>query len=131
MAIRFRKSIKLGGARINVSKSGVGYSVGGKGFRYTKKANGSTKTTASLPGTGISYIKEYGRKSRSHSSIQNGAQMEVNYKVFAVIFKIVAILIIVLSAVLVLVKPGIGLVGIVFGILFWVIGNLCRKKSEI
>lgn len=37
MGFRFRKSVNLGGGfRINFSKSGVGYSFGGKGFRYTK-----------------------------------------------------------------------------------------------
>lgn len=60
MGFRFRKSINLGPLRINLSKSGVGYSVGGKGFRVTKKAGGGTRTTASIPGTGISYVKEHG-----------------------------------------------------------------------
>ena len=60
MGFRFRKSISLGPLRINLSKSGVGYSVGGKGFRVTKKAGGGTRTTASIPGTGISYVKEHG-----------------------------------------------------------------------
>lgn len=60
MGFRFRKSIKAGPLRINLSKSGVGYSVGTKSFRYTKKANGGTRTTTSIPGTGISYVKETG-----------------------------------------------------------------------
>lgn len=58
MGFRFRKSTKIGPFRLNFSKSGVGWSVGGKGFRYTKKANGGTRTTLSVPGTGISYVKE-------------------------------------------------------------------------
>lgn len=65
MGFRFRKSIKAGPVRINLSKSGVGYSVGGKGFRYTKKANGGTRTTYSIPGTGISYVEETGAKKKS------------------------------------------------------------------
>lgn len=36
MGFNFRKSIKIGPARVNLSKSGVGYSVGAGGFRYTK-----------------------------------------------------------------------------------------------
>ncbi len=42
MGFRFRKSVSLfGGAfRINFSKSGIGYSYGGKGARVTKTANG-------------------------------------------------------------------------------------------
>ncbi|MBC2101688.1 DUF4236 domain-containing protein [Listeria marthii] len=59
MGIRLRKSINLGsGFRVNVSKSGVGYSWGVKGARVTKKANGNTRTTFSIPGTGISYVDE-------------------------------------------------------------------------
>lgn len=60
MGFRFKKSIKAGPVRVNFSKSGVGYSVGGKGFRVTKKANGGVRTTTSIPGTGVSYVKDYG-----------------------------------------------------------------------
>lgn len=67
MGLRFRKSVKAGPMRINFSKSGVGYSVGTKGFRYTKKANGGTRTTTSIPGTGISYVKD-SRKTRPSSA---------------------------------------------------------------
>ena len=63
MGFRFRKSVNLGGGvRLNISKSGVGYSVGGKGFRVTKKANGGTRCTVSIPNTGISYVSELNRK---------------------------------------------------------------------
>jgi hypothetical protein len=36
----FRKAIRLGFFRINLSKSGVGWSVGGNGFRYGQSARG-------------------------------------------------------------------------------------------
>ena len=62
MGLRFRKSVKMGPVRVNFSKSGVGYSVGTKGYRVTKKANGGTRTTVSVPGTGISYVTETGAK---------------------------------------------------------------------
>lgn len=62
MGFRFRKSIKLGPARITLSKSGVGYSIGGPGARITKKANGNTMTTIGIPGTGIGYITETSAK---------------------------------------------------------------------
>ena len=61
MGFRFRKSINLGPIRINLSKSGVGYSVGTKGARITKTAKGGTRTTLSIPGTGISFVKEKGK----------------------------------------------------------------------
>ena len=59
MGFRYRKSINLGGGfRINISKSGVGYSWGVKGYRVTKTAKGTVRRTVSIPGTGISYTEE-------------------------------------------------------------------------
>lgn len=59
MGWRFRKSINLGlGFRINLSKSGIGYSWGFPGYRVTKLANGQNRTTYSIPGTGISYVEQ-------------------------------------------------------------------------
>ena len=66
MGFRFRKSIYVGGGfRVNLSKSGVGYSWGTKGYRVTKNAGGGGRTTASIPGTGISYTKDFGGKGKS------------------------------------------------------------------
>lgn len=59
MGLRYRKSINLShGFRVNISKSGIGASWGGKGFRVTKTAKGSTRFTVGIPGTGLSYVKE-------------------------------------------------------------------------
>lgn len=59
MGFRFRKSINLpGGFRINLSKSGIGFSWGVKGARITRTAKGKTQATVSLPGTGISYTQD-------------------------------------------------------------------------
>lgn len=67
MGFRYRKSINLGnGFRLNLSKSGVGYSWGCKGFRWTKTAKGRTRKTYSIPGTGFSYVDESsGERERS------------------------------------------------------------------
>lgn len=63
MGFRFRKSFGKGPFRMTISKSGVGYSFGGKGARITKKAGGGTRSTLSIPGTGISYVKDSSKKS--------------------------------------------------------------------
>lgn len=69
MGWRLRKSINLGlGFRINLSKSGIGYSWGFPGYRITKMANGGNRTTYSLPGTGISYVEQSGKNSRNVNS---------------------------------------------------------------
>lgn len=70
MGTRFRKSVKLGPFRINLSKSGVGWSVGNKYARYTRKANGGTRVTTTLPGTGISHVEELGRSRGSAQRVR-------------------------------------------------------------
>lgn len=58
MGWNFRKSISLGlGLKINLSKSGIGFSWGTKGFRIGKSPDGKVRKTVSIPGTGISYTK--------------------------------------------------------------------------
>lgn len=72
MGFRYRKSINLGGGfRINLSKSGVGYSYGVKGYRVTKTAKGTTRTTASIPGTGLSYVTETGKNKNGQKPTSN------------------------------------------------------------
>src|SRR5215475_274276 len=62
MGFRLRKSINIApGVRLNFSKSGIGYSVGVKGYRVTHQVDGRTRRTASLPGTGLSYVTTSGR----------------------------------------------------------------------
>ena len=48
----------MGPFRVNASKSGLGWSVGVPGARYTQMANGRKRVTASIPGTGISWVEE-------------------------------------------------------------------------
>ncbi|WP_285399583.1 DUF4236 domain-containing protein [Lysinibacillus sp. fls2-241-R2A-57] len=72
MGFRMRKSINLGGGfRINVSKTGIGYSWGVPGYRVTRTAKGTTRKTYSLPGTGISYVEETKRHNRATVSLEN------------------------------------------------------------
>lgn len=75
MGFRYRKSINLGGGfQINLSKSGVGYSWGTKGYRITKTASGKTRRTYSIPGTGLSYVSETGQNRYSQRNrSQNNA----------------------------------------------------------
>lgn len=51
----YRKSVNFGPFRVNLSKSGLGYSLGGRGFRVGVTARGRRYTSASIPGTGIGY----------------------------------------------------------------------------
>lgn len=71
MGWRYRKSINLGGGfRVNLSKSGIGYSWGFPGYRHTYSSNGSERRTVSIPGTGISYVES--TKNRKNNSNNSG-----------------------------------------------------------
>jgi hypothetical protein len=65
VGFRFQRRIKiLPGLAINISKSGVGFSAGGRGFHAGIDAKGRRYTSASLPGTGISW-RQY-QKGKPH-----------------------------------------------------------------
>lgn len=72
MGFRFRRTIKIGGGiRLNVSKSGVSTSIGRKGFtkNFSKKG---TRTTVSIPGSGLSYSTYRPRKRRTGDLPEGG-----------------------------------------------------------
>jgi hypothetical protein len=63
MGLRFRKSVKLpGGFRVNLGSHGLGWSWGVPGYRVSHSATKRTRTTSSIPGTGISYVSESSAK---------------------------------------------------------------------
>ncbi len=55
MGFIFRKSVNIGPFRVSASRSGIGYSVGGRGFRVGTDARGRKYHSFSIPGTGVSY----------------------------------------------------------------------------
>ena len=59
MGFYYRKSVNIGPFRVNLGKSEVGYSVGGKGFRTGVSAGGKRYSTFSVPGTGLGYRTQH------------------------------------------------------------------------
>lgn len=77
MGWRYRKSLNVGlGFRINISKSGIGYSWGGPSYRKTWKANGGTRTTYSIPGTGLSYVEDSHAQRMPNGKLPRANSME-------------------------------------------------------
>jgi Protein of unknown function (DUF4236) len=56
-----RRKTLLPGVRLNVGKHGAGASIGGRGLRVAAGRRGVT-ATASLVGTGLSYVWRLGRR---------------------------------------------------------------------
>jgi len=61
MGLRLRKSVRIGPFRLNLSKSGVGASVGVPGNRVTLRADGRVQHSVGIPGTGVSFQKTLAR----------------------------------------------------------------------
>jgi len=61
MGFYVRRSVNFGPLRVNLSKSGLGYSVGGRGFRTGVRADGRRYTRVSVPGTGVGYHQTHAR----------------------------------------------------------------------
>ena len=51
----FRRSKSFGPFRLNLSKRGIGWSVGTRGLRVGRSATGRKTTHVSIPGTGLGY----------------------------------------------------------------------------
>jgi hypothetical protein len=67
MGFFFRKSVRLGPLRLNLSKSGLGASIGVKGARLTASSRGSTYIT--LGSHGFFYRQAIGRHERAGSIV--------------------------------------------------------------
>lgn len=63
MGWRFRKSVGFGRLfRVNLSKRGLGMSVGSRWLRTSRGADGRNRTTFTIPGTGLSWQKSRRRR---------------------------------------------------------------------
>jgi hypothetical protein len=62
MGWNWRKAFNFGPLRVNLSKKGVGYSFGVRGFRVGRDAKGQDYSQTSIPGTGM-YKRSYSARS--------------------------------------------------------------------
>ena len=60
MAWNFKRSLRFGPVRVNLSRSGIGYSIGVRGLRVGRDARRRTYEQISIPKTGI-YKRSYGK----------------------------------------------------------------------
>lgn len=96
MGLNFRKSVNLGkGVRLNIGKKGVGVSAGVKGARVSMNSSGRKTATFSIPGTGLSYTMNLGKKK---SSERKSSGNEPNSRIHLVLVLIILVLLAVIAA---------------------------------
>lgn len=97
MGLNFRKSISIGKhSRINLSKSGIGFSTGVKGARVSVGPRGVRKTVG-IPGTGVYYTKQesLNKLKQGNTSSYNNGQAINKKKTGCGCFSIIAAFIII------------------------------------
>lgn len=99
MGTRIRKTLNAGPAKITASKSGLSASVGVKGARIGKMSNGRTRTTVSVPGTGVSYVHEVGgkKKASSNEMLEAGKSYSWQYRILGILLIVLGVLLLALG----------------------------------
>ena len=75
--MRFRKSVKLGGLKLNLSKSGIGISTGIKGHPIGISPTKGLYSSYGIPGTGLYNVKYYEKKTKQKHQ-NNNQYMQIN-----------------------------------------------------
>jgi len=88
VAWAFRRIFNLGPLRINLSKKGAGFSIGARGFRVGRDANGYRYTHTSLPGTGI-YRRDYYSSSLQGNQSRGRRYFPLKYFIFLMVLAFV------------------------------------------
>lgn len=79
MSTRFRKSVSLGkGVKLNVSKSSVGVSLGGKRGGVSLNSKNGARARVSAPGTGFSYSQKLGGSNKA-LTVASAKSADVSY----------------------------------------------------
>lgn len=68
MGFRFHKQFRRGPFRVSVTKKGAGVSVGSRGFRVGRSADGRYYVSVGVPGTGFYHRKTFGSGRRGPRS---------------------------------------------------------------
>lgn len=65
MGLRYRKSAKIApGIKMNISKTGIGFSAGARGAHVSAHSSGRVSASAGVPGSGLSYTTSSGGTKR-------------------------------------------------------------------
>ena len=77
MGLQFRKSLTIcKGVKLNITKTGVGVTLGTKGCHYSINSSGRTTSTIGIPGTGLYYTNSKNLKTKKKEAEKKKKQEE-------------------------------------------------------
>lgn len=140
MAMKFRKSVNLGGGvRLNVNKKSIGVSAGVKGARITANSNGRKTVTVRIPGTGLYSTKAVGKGKPKNAN--SGGFVAGDYELFndvaksrksaSAILRVISPVSFVLCLILTLVMPAFGVAGMVVSAALFLAARKMNKTAAI
>lgn len=98
MGLRFQRRIKvLPGVHLNLSLSGVGVSVGGRGAHVGLTARGRNSASVGLPGTGLSW-REYSKPTTRQNRCELCAPGQLHFPEWLAVLIVLLVVIIVVMA---------------------------------
>jgi hypothetical protein len=98
MGLRFQRRVKLlAGVHLNISLSGVGVSVGGRGAHVGVTARGQRYSGIGLPGTGLSW-REYHKRVAGETRCDLCAPGHVHFPAWLALVIVLAIVIAVIAS---------------------------------
>ena len=126
MGFTFRKSVKIGPVRLNVSKSGVGVSAGVKGARVGVNAKG--KAYASVGAKGLRYQTQLGSAKREKNDETSGGEELPNTPVNA--GGVFGGLVMVFSFFACFVNVEVGIIGLCMGLVAIIFSGVYSKRKN-
>lgn len=84
MSWRFSRRINFGPLRITFSKSGIGWSLGGKGYRTGVDSKGRKYNNVSIPGTGVS------KRTYENTPSANSSNKKFHWGIIIIIFVVIS-----------------------------------------
>lgn len=141
MGFSFRKSVKIGPVRLNVSKSGVGMSVGVPGARIGINSKGKVYGSAGVKG--LTYRTQLSptakRKKTAADKVENITETEAiplgcenkDRQGEANAGGVVGVLLMMLSFVVLFVNTDVGLVGLALGFFVLLVSVVVKRQSTL
>lgn len=132
MGLRFRKSVKMGPVRLNLSNKNIGISTGIKGARVSVNSSGRATTSVGAPGTGLSYTKSLPLSKKKSQQSRSDVRISYTDPVGANLAMIVAscgVGIVIISIYLLLKSPIIGIAAMAVGLFLSIAGM--RECAEL
>lgn len=128
MGFSFRKSVKIGPVRVNVSKSGVGVSAGVKGARIGINSKG--KVYGSVGAKGLVYRTQLSPTTKRKNTVEDKTENVAEIQKTDISAGGVGVSLIIVSLIAVPFSAGMGIAGIIIGLIVLIVSSVLTNEKK-